>query len=445
MPAGTLPAVEFGYYGPNESWQGLNGQTRYEQDVHSVGFDSVFGVSKDTPGKEKKAERAAAPADGQLKGNGEVKPEGAEPAAAESAEAESQEKTEEQRVQDRLREAYESGRPAVVVFASSSAGGTEKLLKTLDQSMKEGKADYIFVDTDKLDPNSHLGQVARRSEEKGQGLGSDGKSDLAFTGVYKVEKTEDGQYQLGKSVATFWGGRPEIAPIMNEHFKYAGRDVSGGGASAPRPPDVPAPAPGVGVDDANIPESGGQIPGASAQNERAEDLKRKDVEQEKQRVEAERKKRVEEISNKGYPLEQYAEGWDKFLERQEMEAGPLRDLTNEFGQQMIMGEFDGKKLQGMMEKIGQTDQASVDATLFNVNKQLADSGLTIRATVNSETGLVNAMEMTGVQAGSRQVSLSVDANGNVAAYEGLGGNRKQAGLEHVSLRLAKQAESDACP
>ncbi len=58
--------------------------------------------------------------------------------------------------------------PAVVVFGSREAKDTEKLLGTLDQNMKEGKADYIFVDTDRLDPNSELVQVARRSEEKGK-------------------------------------------------------------------------------------------------------------------------------------------------------------------------------------------------------------------------------------------------------------------------------------
>ncbi len=44
--------------------------------------------------------------------------------------------------------------PAVVVFGSRTAKDTEKLIATLEQNMKEGKADYIFVDTDRLDPNS---------------------------------------------------------------------------------------------------------------------------------------------------------------------------------------------------------------------------------------------------------------------------------------------------
>jgi hypothetical protein len=54
------------------------------------------------------------------------------------------------------------------------------------------------------------------------------------------------------------------------------------------------------------------------------------------------------------------------------------------------------------------------------------------------------MEMIGHQNGS-VFGVSVDAQGNVSAFEVENGSRKQAGMEHVSLRLAKQAAADACP
>ncbi len=63
---------------------------------------------------------------------------------------------------------------------------------------------------------------------------------MAFTGVYKVEQGADGQYHLGNSVATFWGGRPEIAAIMNDQLKYATRP----GGAAP-PSDRLPPTPGA--------------------------------------------------------------------------------------------------------------------------------------------------------------------------------------------------------
>ena len=103
------------------------------------------------------------------------------------------EKTPSQQYQDILQQAAQKGLPVVVVFGSQSSKDTEKqATQTLKSNMKEGEALYLYVDTDKLDPNSDLGKVARRNAGMGQGVGESGKSDLAFTGIYTVEAKPDG-------------------------------------------------------------------------------------------------------------------------------------------------------------------------------------------------------------------------------------------------------------
>ncbi len=341
--------------------------------------------------------------------------------------------SEEQKLQDSLRTAFEQGKPAVVVFGSRSAKDTEKLLSTLDKNMKDGKADYIFADTDKLDPNSELGKVARRSEEKGLGLGADGKSDLAFTGIYKVEKGEDGQYHLGNSVATFWGGRPEIAGIMNDQLRYATRTVPGGGA---QPADGVKPAPAA---DSSRQPADGSTPGQNGESVKS----RKDADERAAKEKADREARVKELTNLPYTLDKFAAGWGSFIDAHGMkDAGAVRDLTNEFGQQVLKGEFDGKKLAGMMDNVKLNNGQDAAAMLGQVNDKLSQSGLTVKATVKD--GKINEMSISEVQAGEGAVSVAVDQNGNVTAYQGLG-KGKQANLDQVSLRIAKKAAADACP
>ncbi len=337
--------------------------------------------------------------------------------------------------------------PAVVVFGSREAKDTEKLLATLDQNMKEGKADYIFVDTDRLDPNSELGQVARRSEEKGQGLGADGKADMAFTGVYKVEQGADGKYHLGNSVATFWGGRPEIAAIMNDQLKYATRAVPEGGT---KPSDRLPPAPGADAKnpDAKNPDADGTPPNPDAQTdaERAQaDAKAKaeaEARAEEAKAKAERDAaeaaRAKEISERQYSMPEWKEGWSKFLDRAGMEAGPMKDLADKFGQQMLSGQFDGKELAGLMSKVEGLERGGAAQMLSQVNQELQDNGVSIRAT--QKDGKIESLEMKSADG---KLSVLVDQNGNVSARNDEVSTGESP--EQISLRLAKKIEADACP
>lgn len=208
--------------------------------------DTARGEGNQDSGEPAKDESSAAAANEENEGadEGDSAGEGEGDAAGDN-DADSGERSLEQQYQDALRQAAEQGKPVVVVFGSQSARDTQKQTgETLQANMQDGDAVFMYVDTDTLDPNSDLGQVARRSEEDGRGLGADGKSDanLAFTGIYNVEQRADGSFGLGSSVATFQGGRSEITNIMREQMQYAKRSTLD--LRKDNSPDVQPPQPG---------------------------------------------------------------------------------------------------------------------------------------------------------------------------------------------------------
>ena len=387
----------------------------------------------------------------------------------EGAESESGEKSFEQRYQDTLKMAAEKGLPVVVVFGSQSARDTQKqTTETLQSNIKEGEAVYMYVDTDTLDPNSDLGKVARRNEADGHGLGSSGKSDLAFTGLYKVEQKPDGTLGLGQSTATFWGGRSEISGILKEQLQYAKNGtlkLPGGDTNPdPRPGDDPGTRPpgppqegddsGPGERPDNQPEDKSKRPedeGGDRSDQDKEDTERRkkqDQEDEERRKELEARRDAlnKAGANMGYSLDEYAEGWGKALERAEMEEGPLRDLVDELGRQAITGDVDGEKLSKMMANIGATDQASMDAALEGINDVLEPGGVVISTTVNPETGAVTGIEMSDVVSpGTPKTTFGVNSNGELVSQQVVGTQRSSIPPSQSTLRLAKKAEPAACP
>jgi hypothetical protein len=393
---------------------------------------------------------------------GPPKPEAGAEASAETGDT----KTVEQRYQETLRDAAAKGLPVVVVFGSQTAMDTQKqATETLKQNMKDGKAVYMFVDTDKLDPNSDLGKVARRDDKTGRGLGSTGKSDLVFTGVYKVQQNQDGSFSLGDSVATFWGGRAGISATMADQLQYATARRPGPGPDGKPTDTVQPPRPSVDNPNPNGPQPGrdqrpdGQPdkqpqrdPEKQKEDERKpdnENQERARKEEEARKAEAKKKRYKELVSNttdKGYSLEQYADGWGNFLGRAEMEEGPTKNLTNQLGRQMIMGEFDGKQLAGLMDSVGKTDQATMDKRLEQVNKELAQNGIKVVAKVNPETGRVSEMELASEgKNGEPPTSMRITANGEVISTEGTGTGKKEITASQASIRLAKRSEPAACP
>lgn len=402
-------------------------------------------------------------------------------AADKAANPDFAEKTPDQQYQDILNQAAQKGLPVVVVFGSQSAKDTEKqATQTLKSNMKEGEALYLYVDTDKLDPNSDLGKVARRNAGAGQGLGESGKSDLAFTGIYTVEKKADGSLGLGKSTATFWGGREEISAIMREQMRYAkAATLNLGGETKPdtkpnpqpsdrqeeknRPlpepkdktePPPPPPPPdkdpslkpdGTPPDQRNDTDQNKDTDRKEAEERKRKDEEAKEDEAKKLKLKKEREKALQEAGGKNYPIDEYATGWGRFLERNEMEAGPLRDTLDEFGKEMITGEFDGKKLADMMNKIGPSDQTAIADALSLANKELETSGIKLNVELDANKK-VSAVELTELaKAGAARVSVRATASGKIESGILSGTSLKELALADASIRLAKKAEPAACP
>ena len=392
------------------------------------------------------------------------------------------EKTPDQQYQDILQQAAQKGLPVVVVFGSKTAMDTEKQsTQTLKQNMKEGEAMYLYVDTDKLDPNSDLGKVARRNQSAGQGLGESGKADLAFTGIYTVEKKADGSLGLGKSTATFWGGREEISAIMKDQLRYAKAatlNLGGDTKPAPGPSDTtPGPSeqrPVPGQDDTNPgvrpapsgpsdsnPRPGGndskpdqkpdQKPDSQPEKEQGKEDKRRFEEEQKRKEKEQREKELKEFAKKNYSLEEYATGWGRFLERSEMEEGPMRDALGEMGKQIFSGEFDGQKLADLMSKIGPVDAAAVEKSLAKANDELKQSGLKINVDVDSATGLVKSMTLaSGLKPGDPAVTVGATSKGEPISNCARDKNQnaldaRPAPFKRASMLLAKRAEPAACP
>ncbi len=372
----------------------------------------------------------------------------------------------------------------VVVFGSQAALDTQKqATQTLKQNMQAGDATFLYVDTDKLDPNSDLGRVARRSAEQGLGLGPTGKSDMVFTGIYNVEQQANGQLGLGNSTATFWGGRGAISAIMQEQMQYAKK------STLRLPSDVPPPAPPQDgrTPDRPVPDQPHPTPDQpqppnqprpdQPQNDRPQDSKtdeqRKQEEERKREAEEKRKKEEEEKKQeeqrkseelkkqeqereerrktiagaKEYSLDQYADGWGKFLDRAEVKDGPVRDLVNEFGREMITGQVDGKKLSGLMDQVGATNQQAIKDSLNQLSQQLAQNGLRFSFDLDAQGNLAG-IEMSDLVESGAKTSVKVSAAGNVVSQEqvmGDGSQPRPLSIDETTLRLAKKAEPAACP
>ncbi len=384
--------------------------------------------------------------------------------SSENPDGKKAENSPEKEYQDKLAYAAKNGLPVVVVFGNQEAKDTEKAANNLQSNMQSKDAVYIYADTNKIDPNSDLGKVIRRNASSGEGLGDSGKSDMSFTGVYTVEKKADGSLGIGKTIATVHGGREEISAIVKDQLQYAKRgtlNLGGGDQTAPpnnpenkpndqdfRPnPQEPNPDKQNNPND-NSNNNNNNRPDAdkSDGNDRETFQKQRD-ERYKQRL-----KELEEVGGKkGYNLKQYAQGWGRFLERNEVPEGPVKDALNEFGQQMLTGDFDGKKLAEMMEKASASNQQALNEALLAANKELGSSGLRLNADIDPASGKLKSIELTeAVASGQSRNSLRINSDGQFVSgtamdVPGAAQQFKPIPIEELSRRLAKKSEQAACP
>lgn len=456
---------------PEQNAWGSN-QEEYKKQISGAGF-SFKNIENPAAPKSQGTSDANAPS-GPSDSGGQASKD-----SAKGADSQNGQGTPEQEYQEVLRTAAAEGKPVVVVFGSQSALDTQKqATQTLKKNMESGDARYLYVDTDTLDPNSDLGRVARRSEEQGLGLGPDGKSDMVFTGVYNVVQQPDGTLGLGKSVATFWGGRGAISAIMQDQMQYANRStlrlqndvpppappLDGSRPNQPQTnPDQPQPQPQPDSPNQDRPQPGGRADEQRQQEEqrKREEAEKKRKEEEQKQLEEERRKaaelkrerekeerRKEIAGSKKYTLDEYADGWGRLLERSEVKEGPLRDLVNEFGREMIAGQLDGQNLAGLMDRVGSTNPQEIRDNLNYLTEQLGENGLEFSFDLDA-AGRLSGIELSERATGTgARSSVRVTAAGNVVSQEQSaddGSQPRPLSIEETTLRLAKKAEPAACP
>lgn len=114
-------------------------------------------------------------------------------------------------------EAARTGKPVVVVFGSEKTSHTKSLIDGPTKGSRDGGNDavYIFVDKNRVDKSTELGQYAEKN------VGND--PDMAYTGIFALTPDQDGQPHLGKLVANTWGARGEISSVIKDQLQYAQR------------------------------------------------------------------------------------------------------------------------------------------------------------------------------------------------------------------------------
>ncbi|MEZ4486903.1 MAG: thioredoxin family protein [Cyanobacteriota/Melainabacteria group bacterium] len=119
--------------------------------------------------------------------------------------------------QEGFNEAARSGKPVVVVFGSEKTSHTKSLIDGPTKGSRDGGNDavYIFVDKNRVDKSTELGQYAEKN------VGND--PDMAYTGIFALTPDQDGQPHLGKLVANTWGARGEISSVIKDQLQYAQR------------------------------------------------------------------------------------------------------------------------------------------------------------------------------------------------------------------------------
>lgn len=143
-------------------------------------------------------------------------------------------------------------------------------------------------------------------------------------------------------------------------------------------------------------------------------------------------------------LQAWADSWKDFVETEALvPEGNFRNLLQDFGAQMIMGDMDGKALAKHMSKI----QNSQD--LQDVLKDLNDYnfkafGVQLNAEFDKE-GKLSSLELaTKPDENGKNASLKVDSSGKVTAT-GFDADGKAQTEEDAVKKVARAASPLACP
>jgi len=153
-----------------------------------------------------------------------------------------------------------------------------------------------------------------------------------------------------------------------------------------------------------------------------------------------------------YPVDKFAEGYPVFVGK-EMEPGPLADLVGEFGRQLTLGEFDSKKLTGMMKAVEPMDQKTLTEMTESINKAFGRENLELNIVLGGD-GKISSLELRETfKPDQWRVGLEVDSSGELTTSKvrislaSLAGpiEREPISADAASLLLAKKSSPLSCP
>lgn len=154
-----------------------------------------------------------------------------------------------------------------------------------------------------------------------------------------------------------------------------------------------------------------------------------------------------------YPLIEFADGWKKFLEKEEIPEGKFFDMLNEFGRQQILGKFDAEKMSEMIKAVEPTSKEELDDVLSYFNKNMKDNGLQLDIKLD-DAGKITQLNLretndprdwnAGFMMGANGKMLPYSMRVNLDAPDGPIESRPIT-ADAASLLLAKKMSPLACP
>lgn len=142
--------------------------------------------------------------------------------------------------QQAMNKAAREGKPLVMVFGGSQLPHTQQLLEGGVASMKQKDAVYMYVDVDKVDPNSQLGQLAASKVKP---------YNIAYTMVAGVSPDGSGKPVLDSPSLITPGMLGDTVNSVHQYIDYAGNNMRGRkfnvpeDSITPKPPDQLTPKP----------------------------------------------------------------------------------------------------------------------------------------------------------------------------------------------------------
>lgn len=107
------------------------------------------------------------------------------------------------------------GLPVVAVFGSIATVDTRKMITELipkAQQSGSNNAIYLYIDLDKIDPQSPVGVYVNNSSLRSE--------QVVFTSTFAMHPGPNGEPTPDSALMTAWGGRDDIAQLLPEYIGY---------------------------------------------------------------------------------------------------------------------------------------------------------------------------------------------------------------------------------